>query len=106
MYLSYIHSELVCHCRAIQWEATHHLVLHTGEAVVPMVITLQLHTVVQHINQEVLMVLTEPQVREGSMGRHQGVPPAVIMEVTGDSLMEDSLMEGIMDTMLLQVTVG
>lgn len=64
-----------------------------------MVITLQLHTVVQHINQEVLMVLTEPQVREGSMGRHQGVPPAVIMEVTGDSLMED-----IMDIMLLQAT--
>lgn len=100
LYLSYITRELVCHCRAIPLEATHHPVLHTGEAVVPMVITLQLHTVVQHINQEVLMVLTEPQVREGSMGRHQGVPPVVIMEVTGDSLMED-----IMDIMLLQVTV-
>lgn len=95
-YLIFVH-----HCRAIQEEATHHQVLHTGEAVVPMGITPQVHTLVQHVHQEVLMALMVPQVREGSMGMDQGVPPAGLMGVMGDSLMEDR-----MDTMLQEVTIG
>lgn len=99
---------LVYHFRAIQLETTRRQVLNTGEAVFPTAITPQLHMEVQQVNQEVvLMVLMEPQVREGSTG----VPPAGHMEVmggnlTGDNLMEDNLMEDLMDTTLLQVTTG
>lgn len=64
----------------------------------------QLHTEVHHVNQRLIMVLTEPRVKEGSMGTDKGVPPPGIMRVTVDSLTEDSLMEDIMDTTLLQVT--
>lgn len=74
--------------------------LHTGEPVVPMGITPQLHTLVQHSYQEVLMALMEHQVREGSMGLDQGVPQVGLMGVTVDSLMED-----IMDTLAMQVTI-
>lgn len=62
-----------------------------------MDITPQLHMVAQHRHQEVLMAHMEHQVREGPMGPPQGG----IMGVTVDSLMED-----IMDTRALQVTIG
>lgn len=70
--------------------------LHTWEVVV---LTPQLRTEVQHVHQEVLMVVMEPQDMEGSMGMHQGVLPVGLMEVMGDSLMEH-----LMDTTLQQVT--
>lgn len=95
-----VNFDLVYYCRAIQEEATHRQVLHTGEAVVPMGITPQLHMEVQRAQLEALMVLMEPQVREGSMGPDQAVPQAGLMEVMGVNLTE-----GIMDTMLLQVTI-
>lgn len=95
-------SELVCHCRAIQEEATHHQLLLTGEAVFPMGITPPLHTEAQRVHQEgVLMVLMEPQVREGSTGMDKGVPPAGRTGDTGDNRMEE-----LMDNTLLQVTIG
>lgn len=65
-----------------------------------MGITPQLHTLVQHSYQEVLMALMEHQVREGSMDLDQGVPQVGLMGVTVDSLMED-----IMDTLAMQVTI-
>lgn len=64
-----------------------------------MGITPQVHTLVQDSSQEVIMVLMEPQVMEGNMDLDQGLPPGGLMEVT-----VDSLMEGIMELMLLQVT--
>lgn len=75
--------------------------LRTGEAVVPMGISPQLPTQEHHSQLERLMVLTEHRVREGSMGLDQGVPQAGLMGVTGGSLMED-----IMDTLPLQVTMA
>lgn len=87
---------LAYHCRATQ-EATHPQVLHTVEPVAPMPVTHQLLTEVLQAKQEVIMVVTASQVM-GSMGLDQAVPKVDPMEVTGDSLMED-----IMDTMLLEV---
>lgn len=66
-----------------------------------MGITLQVHTLVQHSPHEVLMVLMEHQGREGRMGLDQGVPQVGLTGVTGDSLLE-----GFMDTLPLQVTIG
>ena len=90
----------VYHCRATQEGATHHQVLHMGEAMVPMGLLTHLSMVVQQVHQRDLMVVMEPQVMEGNMGLGQGVPPVLPMRVTGDSLTED-----LMDTMLLQVTM-
>lgn len=67
---------------------------------VPMGITLQVHTPVQHSPHKVLMVLMEHQGREGHMGQDQGPPQVGLMGVTGDSLTE-----GFMDTLALQVTI-
>lgn len=66
-----------------------------------MGISPQLHMLVQHVHQEVLMALMEPQVREGNMGLDQGVSPVGRMGAMGDSLMED-----LTDTMLQQVAIG
>lgn len=63
-----------------------------GEEVLPMAITLLLH-------MEVLQVVTELRATEGSTAMDQGVPLADLMGVTGRSLME-----GVTDTTLLQVT--
>lgn len=75
--------------------------LHTGEAVVPMGLHPQLHTGVQQVHKEALMVVMVPQVREDNMDRDQEVPPEGLMRV-----MEVSLMRDLMDNTLLQVTGG
>lgn len=88
------------HCRAIQEEETHQQALHTEAAMGPMGIPLQVHTLVQHSPHKVLMVLMEHQRREGRMGQDQGPPQVGLMGVTGDSLTE-----GFMDMLPLQVNI-
>ncbi|KAJ4927632.1 hypothetical protein JOQ06_015439 [Pogonophryne albipinna] len=108
--------------RAIQEEATHHPVPHTGGPAVPTGDTPQPHMEGPHmegphmegphmegphmegphmegphVNQQLLMVAMVPQLKEGSMDRDKGVPPPGIMGVTVDNRKED-----IMDSMLLQ----
>lgn len=81
-----------------------HRVLHMGVAVVPTGHPLPLHMEVQQVHQGLLTVaVTElREAMEGSMGMGHTVPQADLMEDTED--MEDSLMEGRMDSTLLQVT--
>lgn len=69
------------------------------ETVVPIGLPPQVHTEVQLAHKEVIMVVMEAQVREDSMALVKEVSPAGHIGVT-----EDSLMEGLTDTMLLQVT--
>ncbi|KAI4817600.1 hypothetical protein KUCAC02_010985, partial [Chaenocephalus aceratus] len=112
---------------AIQEEATHHPVPHTGGPAVPTGDTPQPHMEGPHmegphmegphmegphmegphmegpnmegphVNQQLLMVAMVPQLKEASMDRDKGLPPPGIMGVTVDNRKED-----IMDSMLLQ----
>lgn len=61
----------------------------------------QLHTEVHHVNQELLMVVMEAQVKEASMAMDQqgALQLEGIMEDTEDNLKED-----IMATTVLKVT--